>query len=130
MVLGHGPHVSRAMELYNQRLIAYSLGNFCTYKSVSIAGVCGIAPLLKVKINRKGEFINAQIISTQQSRINGLSVDTLNRAAKRMKWLTEVDFQKNGLQITEDGSVTPTSNVDNSFTNVGRRDNRGAKSGF
>jgi len=118
------------MELYNQRLIAYSLGNFCTYKSVSIAGVCGIAPLLKVKINRKGEFINAQIISTQQSRINGLSVDTLNRAAKRMKWLTEVDFQKNGLQITEDGSVTPTSNVDNSFTNVGRRDNRGAKSGF
>jgi len=130
MVLGHGPHVSRAMELYNQRLIAYSLGNFCTYKSVSIAGVCGIAPLLRVKINRKGEFINAQIISTQQSRINGLSVDTLNRAAKRMKWLTEVDFQKNGLQITEDGSVTPTTNVDNSFTNVGRRDNRGAKAGF
>jgi len=28
LLLGHGPHVPRAMELYRGRLIAYSLGNF------------------------------------------------------------------------------------------------------
>ena len=29
LVFGHGPHVTRAVECYNDRLIAYSLGNFC-----------------------------------------------------------------------------------------------------
>lgn len=118
LVFGSGPHVSRAMELYKQRLVAYSLGNFCTYKSVNIAGICGIAPLLKVNINRKGEFLNAKIISVQQSRVSGLSVDTLNRAAKRIKMLTALDFIQSGLQITEDGSVTSVANVDNSLTDL------------
>ncbi len=31
LVLGSGPHVMRAIELYRDRLIAYSLGNFATY---------------------------------------------------------------------------------------------------
>jgi len=44
LVFGNGPHVCRALELYNDRLIAYSLGNFCTYTNVSVAGSCGYAP--------------------------------------------------------------------------------------
>ena len=31
LVLGSGPHVVRAMEIYQGKLIAYSLGNFATY---------------------------------------------------------------------------------------------------
>lgn len=118
LVLGNGPHVSRAIELYNQRLIAYSLGNFFTYKSVSIAGVCGIAPLLKVNVNRKGEFLNARIISVQQSRITGLSVDTLHRAAKRIKFLTQTDFPQSGLQITDDGVITSVQKTESSLTEL------------
>ena len=33
IVFGHGPHVTRAMEIYKDRLICYSLGNFCTYRN-------------------------------------------------------------------------------------------------
>ncbi len=106
IVLGNGPHVSRALEKYKGRLIAYSLGNFCTYKSVSVAGVCGMAPLLKAKLNRKGEFISAQIISFTQSHQEGLEPDTLNHAAKRIKLLTEKDFPKSGLNISDEGEVT------------------------
>ena len=106
LVLGNGPHVSRAIEKYKGRLIAYSLGNFCTYKSVSVAGVCGMAPLLKVKISRKGDFISGNIVSFQQNHQNGLTRDTLNRAAKRIRLLTEKDFPGSGLQITDDGSIT------------------------
>ncbi len=47
LILGNGPHVCRAMELYKNRLIAYSLGNFCTYRSVSVEGIGGLAPLLE-----------------------------------------------------------------------------------
>jgi len=105
IVLGNGPHVSRALEKYKGRLIAYSLGNFCTYKSVSVAGVCGMAPLLKVKMNRKGEFISGQIISFRQTHEKGLMPDSLNSAAKRIRMLTVKDFPGSGLQISEDGQV-------------------------
>jgi len=105
LVFGNGPHVCRAMELYKGRLIAYSLGNFCTYTSVSVAGVCGLAPILKVNVNKKGEFLNGKIISAQQTHYNGLQLDTLNKAAKRIKFLTETDFPQSGLSISDDGII-------------------------
>jgi len=107
IVLGNGPHVSRAMEIYKDRLIAYSLGNFCTYKSVSVAGVCGMAPLLKVKLNKQGEFIGGNIIAFNQSHQYGLTRDTLNRVAKRIKLLTEKDFPEAGLDINDNGAIVP-----------------------
>lgn len=106
IVLGNGPHVSRALEKYKGRLIAYSLGNFCTYKSVSVAGVCGMAPLLKVKLNKKGEFLSGNIISFRQTHLDGLSRDTLNHVVKRIKMLTEKDFPNSGLEIDDDGTVS------------------------
>ena len=106
IVLGNGPHVSRALETYKGRLIAYSLGNFCTYKSVSVMGVCGMAPLLKVYLNKKGEFISGNIIAFRQTHERGLTRDTLNRVVKRIKTLTETDFPGSGLNIDEDGSVS------------------------
>jgi len=106
VIFGNGPHVIRAMELYNKRLIAYSLGNFCTYRSVSVAGVCGLAPLLKVHLNKKGEFLNGSIISFTQSHNNGLQRDSLNRAVNRIKYLTEIDFPQSGLTITSSGLIT------------------------
>ncbi|MCU0702235.1 MAG: CapA family protein, partial [Myxococcaceae bacterium] len=36
VVIGHGPHVLRGMEVYQGRLIAYSLGNFATYGRFSL----------------------------------------------------------------------------------------------
>jgi poly-gamma-glutamate capsule biosynthesis protein CapA/YwtB (metallophosphatase superfamily) len=106
IILGNGPHVSRALEKYKGRLIAYSLGNFCTYKSVSVIGVCGMAPLLKVYLNKEGEFISGNIIAFKQTHEYGLTRDTLNRVVKRIKYLTETDFPQSGLNIDDDGSVT------------------------
>ncbi|MBK7884621.1 MAG: CapA family protein [Chitinophagaceae bacterium] len=66
IVLGHGPHVARAMELYKNKFIAYSLGNFCTYGMFNLDGVSGIAPLLKIYVNEKGDFLKGNIISICQ----------------------------------------------------------------
>ncbi|WP_144913182.1 CapA family protein [Mucilaginibacter frigoritolerans] len=111
VILGNGPHVCRAMEVYKNRLIAYSLGNFCTYKSVSVSGVCGYAPLLKVYVNRKGEFLKGRIISNIQTHNKGLETDTLNRAVNRIKMLTKADFPESGLNISDDGQLTPNINL-------------------
>jgi hypothetical protein len=109
IILGNGPHVSRAMELYKHRLIAYSLGNFCTYKSVSVAGICGMAPLLKVCLNKKGEFINATIFAYKQTHLKGLERDTSNKVISRIKYLTDTDFPNSGLSIAASGLVTPVN---------------------
>jgi poly-gamma-glutamate capsule biosynthesis protein CapA/YwtB (metallophosphatase superfamily) len=106
LIFGNGPHVSRGIELYKKRLIAYSLGNFCTYKSVSVEGVRGMAPLLNVQVNKKGEFLKARIISFKQTHDKGLIADTMHNAARRIKWLTETDFPKNDLNISATGLIT------------------------
>ena len=107
VVLGHGPHVTRAAEVYKKRFIAYSLGNFCTYRGVSTAGVCGIAPLLKIHINKKGEFLSGQIIPTKQTHQKSLEIDTLNKVIKRMQFLTKADFKQPGLVIADNGNIIP-----------------------
>ncbi|MDN5284493.1 MAG: CapA family protein [Mucilaginibacter sp.] len=118
LIFGNGPHVNRAMEMYKNRLIAYSLGNFCTYKSVSVIGICGMAPLLKVYVNKKGEFLSGRIISFKQAHDKGLVRDTLNQAALRIRTLTETDFPDAGLNISDSGEITSILQLDNSITKV------------
>ncbi|MEJ5993599.1 CapA family protein [Pedobacter sp. Du54] len=97
VVLGHGPHVTRAVEVYKNKFIAYSLGNFCTYGMFSLKGSNGFAPLLQLKLNGKGDFVSANVISVKQDKINRLQIDSTFAAFKRMKYLTEVDFPENNL---------------------------------
>jgi len=118
LIFGNGPHVNRAMEMYKNRLIAYSLGNFCTYKCVSVSGICGMAPLLKVYVNKKGEFLSGRIISFKQAHDKGLVRDTLNQAMRRIRMLTETDFPDAGLSIADSGEITAVARFDNSLTKV------------
>ena len=54
LVLGSGPHVLRAMELYHGRLIAYSLGNFAGYHNFTLEGVLGESVVLRVTLAADG----------------------------------------------------------------------------
>ncbi|OCX51159.1 hypothetical protein BEL04_20855 [Mucilaginibacter sp. PPCGB 2223] len=110
VVFGNGPHVNRAMERYKGRLIAYSLGNFCTYKCVSVDGVCGLSSLLKVNLNKNGEFINGQIIALKQTHAGGLQRDSSNKVITRVRALTKADFPNPGLTIADDGKITVQGN--------------------
>ncbi|MDR3272291.1 MAG: CapA family protein [Flavobacteriaceae bacterium] len=107
LVLGSGPHVTRAAELYKNKFIAYSLGNFATYGNFALKGASGKSPILKVKVGANGNFISAKIISTVQVEDTGLSVeiDPENRAFESMKNLTHEDFPNGKLQF-HDGKIT------------------------
>ena len=99
IVLGHGPHVTRAVEVYKNKFIAYSLGNFCTYGMFGLKGPNGFAPLLQIKINSKGDFIYADVISVKQDKINRLNLDENQSAFKKLKFLTDTDIPENNLEF-------------------------------
>ncbi len=109
LVLGHGPHVVRGIERYQERLIAYSLGNFATYYGISVDGVKGIAPILLTTLDGTGRFIAGKIISTVQLRPDGPSIDEQNRALNLIRGLSAQDFGEPGLVFSPDGSVLPTT---------------------
>ncbi len=106
VVLGHGPHVTRAVEVYKNKFIAYSLGNFCTYGMFSLKGPNGFAPLLQLKINGRGDFLSAKVISVKQDKTSGLSLDSTYAAFKRMKYLTDVDFIGHRLVFSANNKIT------------------------
>lgn len=106
LVVGHGPHVVRAIELYRGRLIAYSLGNFNTYYGISIAGLKGLAPILRVTLDESGQFMKGQIVSTRQARPGGPQPDPSHEAARTMRELTLSDFGLTELQIGDEGELT------------------------
>lgn len=106
VVFGHGPHVTRAIELYKDRFIAYSLGNFCTYGRFSLSGPAGIAPIIKVYTDKEGAFQKGLIIPTFQQKTHGPKLDPDNRVVTKIRELTKADFPNSQLLIASDGSIT------------------------
>jgi poly-gamma-glutamate capsule biosynthesis protein CapA/YwtB (metallophosphatase superfamily) len=105
IVLGHGPHVVRPMELYKDRLIAYSLGNFATYYGISVEGIRGIAPILFVTLDDEGRFVSGRIEPTIQIRPRGPAVDPEKKVIALMRELTAAAFPEGALTIGEDGAL-------------------------
>ncbi len=105
VVFGHGPHVTRAVELYKDRFIAYSLGNFCTYGRFNLRGEAGIAPLMKVYTDEQGQFIRAEIVPVYQTKTTGPRIDPQKRVIESIRRLTSTDFPNTPLEITEEGTI-------------------------
>ncbi len=106
LVFGHGPHVPRAMEIYNDRLIAYSLGNFATYYGISVAGAKGYAPLVEATVDGTGAFLQGNLYSNIQVRPGGPQPDPQNRALGMVRELTLLDFPAGRLTIGDGGSLS------------------------
>ncbi len=105
IVLGHGPHVLRGMELYKNRLIAYSLGNFATYGRFNLSGNQGIGLILEASLGADGAFMGGKLIGTRQEG-QGIPVpDPKNAAADLVRLLTTQDFSQYGIKVAQDGSI-------------------------
>jgi len=100
IVFGHGPHVTRAVDLYKNRFIAYSLGNFATYARFNLKGESGISPIIKVYVNKKGKFLYADVYSIIQKGEGGPIIDESNKAFYEIKSLTESDILEAKLHIS------------------------------
>lgn len=106
VIFGHGPHVTRAVEVYKNRFIAYSLGNFCTYARFNLSGDSGIAPIINVQTSSTGEFLKAQVTSIIQVRPGGPQLDPQKRVIKKLQELTKKDFPEVPISIDDNGVIT------------------------
>ncbi len=107
LVFGHGPHVVRAMERYQDRLIAYSLGNFATYYGISVDGLNGIAPILVATLDGEGRFLEGRLHSTVQIRPAGPQPDSSAAALRLIRDLSVQDFGTPGIAFEDDGRILP-----------------------
>ena len=105
VVYGHGPHVVRAMEVYKDRFIAYSLGNFCTPYNVSLTGISGYAPVVEININADGSFIDGKIHSFLQTRGIGPRKDDAGSVAREIRNLSNADIPQSQATIDAQGNI-------------------------
>ena len=110
LVLGHGPHVVRGVELYKGRLIAYSLGNFFTWARFNLEGPKGLAPVLDVSLGPRGHFKSGRIRSYRQPYRALPKLDPTHAAAKEAARLSQQDFPESALHISPEGVLTAPYN--------------------
>ena len=104
IVLGSGPHVVRGMEVYKDRLIAYSLGNFATYRAFNIWGFNGVGLILEADMDETGRFVSGKIIPTRQTGFGVPVPDEKMIAVDVIRLLSKQDFPHTGVIIAQDGA--------------------------
>jgi hypothetical protein len=105
VVLGHGPHVTRAIEVYKNRFISYSLGNFCTYGRFNLSGPNGIAPVIRINIEKNGQFLSGRIIPTCQDETGVVRIDSQNCVIRKIRELMTIDFPDAVIYVSDDGKI-------------------------
>ena len=105
LVLGHGPHVLRAIEVYKDRLIAYSLGNFATYGRFTLKGPNGLGVVLDVTLAADGRFVGGSLVPTRQEGAGTVVLDPSLAGIDMIRMLSDADFPDSGVRVAQDGTI-------------------------
>jgi len=90
LVLGHGPHVPRAIEIHRGKLIAYSLGNFAVYSMFNLKGPSGIGYVLQATLSAEtGDIISFRTPSTELLNPGILIIDHKGKAEALLRKLSK-----------------------------------------
>jgi Bacterial capsule synthesis protein PGA_cap len=109
LVLGSGPHVLRGMELYRQRLIAYSLGNLAGFRNFSLRGRSALSAVLTVRVDPLEPFAAGTVDSLRLVG-PGLPVsDPAESAGRLISAVSVQDFGRRGVRVAGDGHLVAGS---------------------
>lgn len=108
LLIGHGPHVLRGFEVYKNKLITYSLGNFVTYAGISTQGVLGISLILHAALNiETGDLVWGNIVSLRLRNRGVPFEDGEHRALRLVRRLSVDDFGPKNLLFEDAGVFYP-----------------------
>jgi hypothetical protein len=105
LVVGSGPHVVRGMEIYQGKLIAYSLGNFATYGPFNLNAENGLSLILEAHILPDGTFLRGQIYPIKQDKPGGPKLDASLSIVPILRRLSRVDFGASGIVVGPRGEL-------------------------
>ncbi|MEA5594219.1 CapA family protein [Rivularia sp. UHCC 0363] len=105
LVLGHGPHVPRAMEMYKGKLIAYSLGNFLGYRTLATAAQTGYSMILEVEMSPQGSLEKAKIIPVRMNKQGIPYIDQNFNTVRLVRYLNKHDFPDSSVEINQNGEL-------------------------
>ena len=103
LVIGHGPHVLRAAEWRDDRLVLYSLGNLLTYGPFRLAEPMNRGMVACVEIDSARHVHSAWLRPTMQLAPGVLRPDSSLRAAVLVDSLSAIDFPSTGVLVGPDG---------------------------
>jgi hypothetical protein len=106
VIFGHGPHVTRTIEVYKNRFINYSLGNFCTYGHINLAGPNGLAPIVKINVDSKGRFLSGRIVPVYQTWPGGVRYDNNRRVINKIRELMAADIPDESIVLSVNGDIS------------------------
>lgn len=102
-VLGSGPHVLRGIQCHRGRPIAYSLGNFAGYNTLSTSGVLALSGVLRVRIGSDGSFLGGRLVPVRLERPGVPRLDPKRRSIGLVRRLSREDFGKTRCPMGADG---------------------------
>jgi poly-gamma-glutamate capsule biosynthesis protein CapA/YwtB (metallophosphatase superfamily) len=106
LVVGHGPHLVRALEWYRGRLIAYSLGNFAAYRNFALDGPLGESAVLRVRLRADGTFVSGRLVPVRLEGTGTPVPDRGRRALDAMRALSRADLGAAAPSLAADGNLS------------------------
>jgi poly-gamma-glutamate capsule biosynthesis protein CapA/YwtB (metallophosphatase superfamily) len=105
VVIASGPHVLRGMELYRGHLLAYSLGNFASYRFFSIEAPLDLSGVLTMTLNQDGTLAAGQFTSVLLTGLGQPTIDPRHAAATFISGLSAHDFGSAAITIALSGQL-------------------------
>jgi hypothetical protein len=105
LVVGHGPHVVRALEWRNRSLIAYSLGNLVNYGPFSLREPLNRGAILCTVLDARRGVSSAYLRPTRQRAPGRVSSDRSSRAVILADSLARLDFPDSGAVLVTEAVV-------------------------
>jgi hypothetical protein len=106
LVVGHGPHVLRAAEWRDDRLVFYSLGNLLTYGPFNMHEPTNRGAVACATIDSAAYVSDAELRPTMQLWPGVLQRDQTHRAFSLIDSLSALDFPTSGARVDSTGRLS------------------------
>lgn len=101
VVIGHGPHVLRAIEWWNSALILYSMGNLINYGPFGLAPPMNRGAVVCATLDSAGLPRDVVLRATRQPMPGTVLPDSTNRARALVDSLSRLDFPATGARVDQ-----------------------------
>lgn len=127
LVIGHGPHVLRAVEWRDSALVAYSLGNLVTHGPFVNREPLNRGAVLCATLAAGGGVVDAELRATVQRRAGQVATDPSRRALVLVDSLGRLDFPRTRARVGAGGRLERPPTVERRRPQPGATEVTGAR---